>query len=170
MDHVDEDLEVDDRRALVVVDVRRDSGEGGVDVATRIAMLAEEGDYEVVVAMRVAGSEGAALHPALEDVGFDGVFDTGLRGPGHSGFGAIEHLTDEPFDGWLSRHGVTALDVVGVATDHCLVATALDAVRAGFAVRVLEGAVAGAPPETSAAAARKMRAAGVDVVAGLGDA
>ncbi len=192
-----------ERRALVVVDVQRDFCEGGAlavaggnDVATRVVLLAQEGDYEVVIATRdwhvdpgehfasegsepdyvrswpvhcVAGSRGAAFHPALDDVELDAVFDKGHRGPGYSGFEAIEHLTHEPFDGWLERHGVTALDVVGIATDHCVLATALDAARAGFSVRVLEGAVAGVGADTSAAAIARMRAAGVEVVPGLGD-
>jgi nicotinamidase/pyrazinamidase len=38
---------------------------------------------------------------------------------------------------WLRERGVTAVDVVGIATDHCVRATALDAAAAGFETRVL---------------------------------
>jgi nicotinamidase/pyrazinamidase len=190
--------DVHERRALIVVDVQHDFCEGGAlavdggnDVAHRVAALAQDGDYESVVATRdwhiapgehfasegtepdyratwpvhcVAGSTGARLHPALEDVEFDAVFDKGHHGAGYSGFEAVEHHTGEPLDDWLARNRIQSVDLVGLATDFCVVETALDAVRRGFGTRVLEDAVAGVSPETTSDAISRMTAAGVDVV------
>jgi nicotinamidase/pyrazinamidase len=46
-------------------------------------------------------------------------------------------------DAWLREHGIGAVDVVGIATDYCVRATALDAARSGYATRVLTGLCAG---------------------------
>ena len=169
---------------------------GGNDVAAAIALLAQEAAYEVVVATRdwhvepgehfaapgtapdfdrswprhcVADTEGARLHTTLEEVEFDAVFDKGHHGAGSSGFESIEHHTGEPLDGWLGRHRITAIDIVGMPIEYCVTATALDGVRNGYATRVLRGATAGIAPETTAEAIRRMAAAGVQLDPGLGD-
>lgn len=49
----------------------------------------------------------------------------------------------------LRSHGVTDLDVVGVATDYCVRATVLDALAEGFRVRVLGDQVAAVHPDTT---------------------
>ncbi len=54
--------------------------------------------------------------------------------------------------------------MVGIATDHCVRATALDAVRAGFTTRVLLDLTAGVSPRTTAAALEELRAAGVTLL------
>jgi nicotinamidase/pyrazinamidase len=64
----------------------------------------------------------------------------------------------------LQRAGIDAVDVVGLATDHCVRATALDAKAVGFAVRVLSPLVAGVAPDSSARALDDLRAAGITVV------
>jgi hypothetical protein len=53
--------------------------------------------------------------------------------------------------------------VVGIATDHCVRATALDAARHGFTTRVLLSLTAGVHPATTTAALDEMRAAGVEL-------
>ena len=55
------------------------------------------------------------------------------------------------------------VDVVGIATDHCVRATALDAVREGFDATVLLDLVAGVAPDTTQRALEEMRAAGVSL-------
>ena len=55
------------------------------------------------------------------------------------------------------------MDVVGIATDHCVRATALDAATYGFHTRVLLGLCAGVAPETTAAALERLRGAGVEL-------
>ena len=65
---------------------------------------------------------------------------------------------------WLRERGVDEVDVVGIATDHCVRATALDAVRAGLRTRVLLDLTAGVAAATTAAALDQMRSAGVELV------
>jgi nicotinamidase/pyrazinamidase len=67
----------------------------------------------------------------------------------------------------LRRHAVDRVDVVGLATDYCVRATALDALHAGFEVRVLPDLVAGVAPESSVAALDELATAGVDVRPGV---
>ena len=52
---------------------------------------------------------------------------------------------------------MTAVDIVGIATDHCVRATALDAARAGFATTVLLDLCAGVAPETTERALAELR-------------
>ena len=65
---------------------------------------------------------------------------------------------------WLASHGITAVDCVGIATDHCVRATALDAVAAGLSTRVLLHLTAGVAPDTTERALGELRAAGVELV------
>ncbi len=65
---------------------------------------------------------------------------------------------------WLGERGVTHVDVVGIATDHCDRATALDAVAGGFRTRLLVDLTVGVAPESTAAAIDEMAGAGVEIV------
>jgi nicotinamidase/pyrazinamidase len=56
---------------------------------------------------------------------------------------------------------VDEVHICGLATDHCVRATALDAVSAGFDTRVLLDLCAGVAPETTAAALEQLTGAGV---------
>lgn len=106
-----------------------------------------------------AGTDGAALHPALAEVAFDAVFLKGAHEAAYSGFeGSADGVR---LAAWLRERGVTAVDVCGLATDHCVRATALDAVTEGFAVRLLDGLCAGVAPTTTAAALAELDEAGV---------
>jgi nicotinamidase/pyrazinamidase len=58
---------------------------------------------------------------------------------------------------------------VGIATDYCVLASALDAVAAGRRVRVLTDLVAGVAPESSAAALTQLAEAGVTLVTTEGE-
>ena len=64
---------------------------------------------------------------------------------------------------WLRGRDVDAVDVVGIATDYCVKATAADAVAAGFTTRVLLDLTAGVSPTTTAEAVDSLRAAGVTI-------
>jgi nicotinamidase/pyrazinamidase len=55
------------------------------------------------------------------------------------------------------------VDIVGIATDHCVRATALDAVGAGFATRVLLPLTAGVSRASTDAALDQLRTAGVEL-------
>jgi nicotinamidase/pyrazinamidase len=111
----------------------------------------------------VAGSAGAEYHPALRPAAIDVHVRKGQGKPAYSMF---EGVTDagEPVLEALDRLGVTDVDVVGIATDYCVLASALDAVAAGRTVRVLTDLVAGVAPESSEAALTRLAAAGVELV------
>jgi nicotinamidase/pyrazinamidase len=114
----------------------------------------------------VAGTEGSSFHPNFAPVvasgAVDAVFEKGAYTAAYSGFeGTDENGT--PLADWLRKHKVTEVDVVGIATDHCVRATALDAVREGFTTHVLLDLTAGVAKETTAAAMEEMRAAGVEL-------
>lgn len=111
-----------------------------------------------------AGTRGAALHEALAEASFDGVFDKGWDVPAYSGFEGADADGRRLADALRAR-GVERVDVVGLATDHCVLATALDAAGAGFPTRVRAELCAGVAAETTAAALDRLRAAGVEVTA-----
>ncbi|PPH40275.1 nicotinamidase [Rathayibacter sp. AY1E4] len=110
----------------------------------------------------VAGTDGARFHPALDTALIDVQI---LKGQGRPSYSAFEGTTEagEELGAVLAERGVTALDVVGLATDHCVRASALDARRAGLEVRVLQDLIAGVSEEASAAALRELTEAGVRV-------
>ena len=108
----------------------------------------------------VAGSPGAEYQPLLDLAPVNFHVKKGQGVPSYSMF---EGATDdgESVEDILSSHGVTEVDVVGLATDHCVRASALDARKAGVEVRVLLNLVAAVSGETREAALAEMSAAGV---------
>ena len=109
------------------------------------------------------GTDGEAFHPNLDPQPFDAIFLKGEHAAAYSGF---EGRTSSGADlaGWLRRHDVDEVDVCGIATDHCVRATALDAAGHGFSTRVLTALCAGVAADTTRAALAEMRDAGVVVV------
>lgn len=107
----------------------------------------------------VAGTDGAAFHPNLDPMPFDAVFDKGEYDAGHSGFDGAAHGV--PLADWLREREVDQLDLVGIATDTCVRATALDAARRGLATRVLLNLTAGVNRVTTDRALAEMRSAAV---------
>lgn len=106
------------------------------------------------------GTAGEEFHPAIEPELFDAVFLKGSHSAAYSGF---EGSTTDgvPLTEWLRTHEVAQVDVCGIATDHCVRATALDAVAAGFPTRVLLDLCAGVTPVTTHAAMVELEEAGV---------
>jgi len=161
---------------------------GGAAVAAGITdyLTAHPGRYGVVVASRdwhdggndngghfsdapdyvdswpphcVSGTPGAEYHPAL-DVS---LVDVHVRkGQGVPAYSIFEGTTDDgrTVAELLDGLGVDEVDVVGIATDYCVRASALDAIAAGRRVRVLTDLVAGVAPASSAAALEEVAAAG----------
>jgi nicotinamidase/pyrazinamidase len=110
----------------------------------------------------VVGSDGEAFHPNLDPQPFDAVFLKGEHAAAYSGFeGRAQDGT--PLADWLRGHDITHVDVCGIATDYCVRATALDAVRNGFDTRVLQRLTAGVAPESTRTALAEMRRLGVAV-------
>jgi nicotinamidase/pyrazinamidase len=106
----------------------------------------------------VVGTPGVDFYPSLDTDRIEAVFEKGEHAAAYSGFegraGGIGLAA------WLKMRDVTAVDVVGLATDHCVRATALDAVHEGFATTVLLPLTAGVAEETTEAALAELTAAG----------
>ena len=104
----------------------------------------------------VANTEGAEIHPNLDTDYIEAYFRKGRYEAAYSGFEGLqapeesvmpgEHepgatLDDEgpktPLADWLDEHEIQDVDIVGIATDYCVLATAKDAVDAGYETRVL---------------------------------
>ena len=87
------------------------------------------------------------------------------KGMGVPAYSAFEGVTEDgaTLADVLRDHGVTDVEVTGIATDYCVRASALDARREGFAVRLLDGLHAGVAPDTSKAAMAELTEAGVAV-------
>jgi nicotinamidase/pyrazinamidase len=164
---------------------------GGGDVAHAIGALLGRGQYRVAVATQdwhvdpgehfsdqpdfattwprhcTADSHGADLHVAVPRERLDARFRKGAYSAAYSGFEGTTRAPDGTQVGlaqWLRERGVESLDVVGIATDHCVRATALDAVTEGFTTRVLLDLTAGVSEPTTSAALSALRSAGVRLV------
>lgn len=181
-------------RALIIVDVQNDFCEGGslaVSGGAAVAravngLLAGSHGYDHVVATKdyhidpgahfsahpdyvdswpphcVAGTGGADFHPDLDTTAVEAVFLKGAHSAAYSGFeGSCEGvgLAD-----WLRARGVDEVDVVGIATDYCVRATAEDAARAGLRTRVLVDLTAGVAADSTTTALAAMAGAGVELV------
>ena len=177
-------------RALVVVDYQNDfaspdgalSVSGGDAIAGRINEQMRSGDYDLVVATRdwhpsdhgsfteqggiwpvhcVQDTEGAQLHPALQQQNVDVVIDAGTD-PDTEGYYGFDGTT---LGELLEERGIHSVTVVGLATDYCVKHTALDALRQGLEVTVDSAAVRGVNVNEgdSERALEELRAAGATV-------
>ncbi|TDC58084.1 isochorismatase family protein [Actinomadura sp. KC345] len=146
---------------------------GGADVATAISgyVAGHRSDYAHIVATRdfhldpgdhfaeapdfvdswpphcVIGTPGADFHPNLALAPIEAVFSKGRETAAYSGF---EGVSDDeiPLADWLAARGVDTVDIVGIATDHCVRATAVDAARTGLVTTVLLDLTAGVAKPT----------------------
>ncbi len=179
--------------AIIVVDVQNDFCEGGslavsggTEVARAITARLADGGYEHAVATRdhhiepgahfsddpdfvdswpahcVVGTSGVALHPDFDTRAIEAVFDKGEYAAAYSGFEAVHDGV--PLGEWLRERAVDMVEVVGIATDHCVRATALDAARLGFTTRVRLDLTAGVAAGTVDSALEQLRAAEVELV------
>ena len=111
----------------------------------------------------VVGTAGSEFHSELATDRVEAIFHKGEHAAAYSGFEG--HATDgECLADWLRRHDVDQVDVVGIATDHCVRATALDAAREGFRTTVLLDLTAAVAPDTLDVALRALDGAGVTMV------
>lgn len=111
----------------------------------------------------VVGTDGVEFHENLDTSSVGAVFHKGEYEAAYSGFEGSHHETGEPLLEWLRARDVDEVDVVGIATDYCVLATARDAARAGLRTRVLSDLIAGVADQSSAAALDELRALGVEV-------
>ncbi|MDR2564941.1 MAG: isochorismatase family protein [Bifidobacteriaceae bacterium] len=164
---------------------------GGNAVAERVAAYADahRGDYALIVTTQdwhidpgahfsdapdfvdtwpphgVAGTPNAELHPALAGLAADVAIKKGQHAAAYSGFEGSDAAGRGLAD-ILRSAGVQRVDVVGLAESHCVAETALDAVRAGFAARVLTDLTEPVSPELGAAARARLAGAGVVLTTG----
>jgi len=110
----------------------------------------------------VAGTSGADFHRDFDPAAVEAVFMKGHYSAAYSGFEGTDESGTSLTD-WLRQRGVDEVDVVGIATDYCVRATAADAAEAGFSTRVLLDLTAGVAPDTTAEAVEDLRAVGVEV-------
>lgn len=180
-------------KAVIVADVQNDFCEGGSlavaggsDVARRVSRRLAEADYDVAVATRdhhvdpgrhfaadpdfvdtwprhcVVGTAGVDLHPDFDTSRIEAIFDKGEYTAAYSGFEGVSDgaaLAD-----WLRARDVDTVEVAGIATDHCVRATALDAVANGFATTVRLDLTAGVAAATVESALAQLRDAGVTLL------
>ena len=116
----------------------------------------------------VVGTTGVNFHSNLDTGPIEKVFRKGEYVAAYSGFEGIEEAGTLLAD-WLRQRGVDSVDIVGIATDYCVRATAIDSAQAGFRTRVLLDFTAGVSAETTVEAIVAMRALGVDVCGGAVD-
>jgi nicotinamidase/pyrazinamidase len=176
--------------ALVIVDFQNDFTAGGAlavtdgdAIADPINELIDGGEFELVIATRdwhppdhesfaihggtwpvhcVAGSHGAELHPSLRSERIDLIVDKG-QDSATDGYSAFEDTELEPM---LRARGIDELMICGLATDYCVKRTALDALSAGFAVRIDSRCVRGVDtqPGDSDRTLAELREAGATIL------
>lgn len=111
----------------------------------------------------VAGTPGAEYHFALNT---DAVTLHIRKGQGVPAYSIFEGTSPDgvDFPTVVEERGVSDIDIVGIATDYCVRASALDAIAAGYHVRVLTDLVAGVNPDSSAAALVELADAGAEIL------
>jgi len=108
------------------------------------------------------GTPGVDFHPEFDDGAIQAVFMKGHYTAAYSALEAVDD-TGTRLPDWLRERGVDEIDIAGLDTDYCVLATATDAVEGGFATRVLIDLTAGVAQESTDKAVEDMRAAGVEV-------
>jgi nicotinamidase/pyrazinamidase len=177
----------------IIVDVQNDFCEGGslavaggAGVAGAIGGWLAERRFDHVVATRdyhidpgphfsshpdyvdtwpahcVVGTLGSDLHRDLDTERVEAIFDKGRFEAAYSGFQGTSDGT--PLLDWLRERGVDTVEIVGLATDHCVRATALDAVANGFTTTVALGLTAGVARATVDSALAELSNAGVTLI------
>ena len=112
----------------------------------------------------VIGSPGAAFHPRLDTDRADLIVRKGFRREvdSYSAFFENDHRTPTGLEGYLRARGVDTVVLAGLATDFCVLYSALDAARLGFSVTVIGSASRAIDLDGSLAAAEQaMKDSGV---------
>ena len=116
----------------------------------------------------VQDTPGAGFHPDLDMARVARVFPKGTDPAidSYSGFYDNGHRKATGMGAWLKERGVEHVTVLGLATDYCVKFTALDALKEGFEVRLVEDAcrAVNLSPQDESDALAQMRAAGVQIV------
>ena len=173
-------------KALLIVDVQNDFCPGGalaVPEGNQVVLIINQliNQFDIVIASKdwhpddtihfdhwpvhcVANSPGADFHPDLNQNSIDQIIykGTGNQDDGYSAFEA----TNVDLANWLKGKGVQELTVVGLATDYCVKASAIDAINHGLKVTVIREAVRAVnlEPNDGKRSLEEMKQAGVEIV------
>lgn len=111
----------------------------------------------------IADTYGAQIRGPIDTSKIDVFF---RKGEYTSAYSSFEGKTESGtlLGDWLREHEIIELDVCGIATDHCVRATVLDALKQGFKVRVLRSMVAPVDDAIGARALQEMLDAGAEIV------
>lgn len=116
----------------------------------------------------VQGSVGAQFAPELNLNAIDYVIQKGTDVfiDSYSGFFDNDHRKSTELDKLLRDHGITEVQIVGLATDYCVKFTALDAVSLGFKTSVVLEGIRGVELSQGdcAKAIDEMRSAGIEII------
>lgn len=112
----------------------------------------------------VRGTAGSEYAPGFS---LDHVSVEVTKGTGEPAYSMFEGTSTDGRQMTEVLAGIEAVDVVGLATDYCVLQTALDAARAGLRVRLLPGLHAGVSEQTSEQAVATMQQHGVETPAEL---
>jgi nicotinamidase/pyrazinamidase len=93
----------------------------------------------------IAGTPGAAIHGAVEQMRIEAIIRKGFRPAldSYSAFFENDRRTPTGLEGWLRQRGFTRVFLCGLATDFCVAWSAEDAAGLGFSVTVIEDACRG---------------------------
>lgn len=165
---------------------------GGAQAASDITSYIEanEDQYDVIVATRdhhvdpgshfakepnyrdswpahcVAGTRGAEFHPNFSTRLIDEVFLKGQNAAAYSGFEGVAKSAPLTLRDFLDSHGINNVDVVGIAFDYCVLATAVDAAEIGYTTRVIKRLTASVAPDNDVHTIDDLTFQGVQVVNG----
>lgn len=111
----------------------------------------------------VSGTHGADYHADLDTKAIDFHIYKGMGKPSYSAFEGVTESGKGILE-LLREKDVTELDVVGIATDYCVKASAIDAAASGLGVNVIQNLCVGVAPDSSEAALDTMAANGCKVL------
>jgi nicotinamidase/pyrazinamidase len=145
-----------------VIIASRDWHDGEGDNGGHFALDAEPNFVDTWPVHCVAGSFGAEYHPELNLAEIDIHVKKGQGEPSYSMF---EGITEDGYtvQQVLDERGITHVDVVGIATDHCVRASALDALAGGQKVTILTDMVAAVTEETGQIALDELMQKGAEL-------
>src|SRR5712692_10053373 len=161
------------RNALLVIDIQNDFVEGGALPVTggrQVAAMVSrhvrhfKQEYNFVVATRDYHEDPAGHFSDHPDFATTWPPHCVIGTPADSGFEAMD-ARGHPLLDVLKEARVDHMDICGLATDYCVRATALDARKHDFQVRVLVNLCAPVNPETGIQALEEMKAAGCSIQA-----
>jgi len=117
----------------------------------------------------VQGTEGARLHPALNVNALNLILHKGSdQGrDSYSAFLEADRKSVTGLEGYLRARAITTIYVCGLATEFCVMATAVDAHACSFHTKVVTDAIAGIdiPAGSEARARSEMQAGGIEFCA-----